>query len=73
MAILKFFGVMESGILIPVPLFVFVGTILEKSGVAERVYQSLHELSSPVRGGLAFAPVVDDIFLPSAQESPPQR
>jgi tripartite ATP-independent transporter DctM subunit len=58
MAMLKFFGVMESEILIAVPLFVFMGTVLEKSGVAEGVYQSLYELFGPVRGGLAFATVV---------------
>jgi len=57
MAMLKFFGTMESEILIAVPLFVFMGTILEKSEVAEGVYQSLYELFGPVRGGLAFATV----------------
>jgi tripartite ATP-independent transporter DctM subunit len=57
MAMLKIFGTMESEILIAVPLFVFMGTILEKSKVAEGVYQSLYELFGPVRGGLAFATV----------------
>lgn len=57
MAMLKIFGVMQSEILIAVPLFVFMGTILEKSGVAEGVYQSLYELFGPIRGGLAFATV----------------
>jgi tripartite ATP-independent transporter DctM subunit len=58
LAMLKIYGVMESEILIAVPLFVFMGTVLEKSGVAEGVYQSLYELFGPVRGGLAFATVV---------------
>ncbi|OPX38015.1 MAG: hypothetical protein B1H11_05125 [Desulfobacteraceae bacterium 4484_190.1] len=58
MAMLKFFGTMQSEILIAVPLFVFMGTILEKSEVAEGVYQSLYELFGPVRGGLAFATVI---------------
>ena len=58
MSMLKFFGTMESEILIAVPLFVFMGTILEKSEVAEGVYQSLYELFGPVRGGLAFATVI---------------
>ncbi len=58
MAMLNLFGTMESEILIAVPLFVFMGTILEKSEVAEGVYQSLYELFGPVRGGLAFATVV---------------
>jgi tripartite ATP-independent transporter DctM subunit len=58
LAMLKIYGVMESEILIAVPLFVFMGTVLEKSGVAEGVYQSLYELFGPVRGGLAFATIV---------------
>ena len=58
MSMLKIFGTMESEILIAVPLFVFMGTILEKSEIAEGVYQSLYELFGPVRGGLAFATVI---------------
>jgi tripartite ATP-independent transporter DctM subunit len=58
MAMLKFFGTMESEILIAVPLFVFMGTILEKSEVAEGVYQSLYEIFGPIRGGLAFATII---------------
>ena len=58
MSMLKIYGVMESEILIAVPLFVFMGTILEKSEVAEGVYQSLYELFGPIRGGLAFATII---------------
>jgi tripartite ATP-independent transporter DctM subunit len=58
MAMLQIFDVMESEILIAVPLFVFMGTILEKTGIAEKVYQSLYELFGPVRGGLAIATIV---------------
>lgn len=58
MSMLSIFGTMESEILIAVPLFVFMGTILEKSEIAEGVYQSLYELFGPVRGGLALATVI---------------
>lgn len=58
MAMLQVYDVMESEILIAVPLFVFMGTILERSGIAEKVYQSLYELFGPVRGGLAIATIV---------------
>ena len=57
MSMLKCFGMMESEILIAVPLFVFMGTVLEKSGVAEGVYQSLYEVFGPIRGGLAFSTI----------------
>lgn len=58
MAILQTFDVMESEVLIAVPLFVFMGTILERSGIAENVYQALYELFGPVRGGLAIATIL---------------
>jgi tripartite ATP-independent transporter DctM subunit len=58
MSMLSFFGTMESEELIAVPLFVFMGTILEKTEVAENVYQSLFEVFGPVRGGLALATIV---------------
>jgi len=57
MSMLQVFDVMESEILIAVPLFVFMGTILEKTGVAEKVYQGLYELFGPLRGGLAIATI----------------
>ena len=58
MSMLQFFGTMESEELIAVPLFVFMGTLLEKTEVAEGVFQSLYELFGPVRGGLAFATII---------------
>ncbi len=58
MAMLKIYGTMESEILIAVPLFVFMGSILEKSEVAEQVYQGLYELFGSIRGGLAFATII---------------
>ena len=58
LAMLQIFDVMESEVLIAVPLFVFMGTILEKSGIAEKVYQNLYELFGPVRGGLAISTIV---------------
>ena len=58
MAMLKIFGTMQSEILIAVPLFVFMGTLLEKTKVAESVYQALYELFGSIRGGLAFATII---------------
>ena len=58
LSMLSFFGTMMSEELIAVPLFVFMGTILEKTQIAENVYQTLFEVFGPVRGGLALATVV---------------
>ncbi len=58
LAMFKVFGVMQSEIMIAVPLFVFMGLLLDKSGVAEKIFQSLYEVFGPVRGGLAIATIV---------------
>ncbi len=58
MSMLSFVGTMESEELIAVPLFVFMGCILERTEVAENVYQALYELFGPIRGGLAFATII---------------
>lgn len=58
MSMLNIFGLMESEILISVPLFVFMGTILEKTKVAEEIYESIFQLFGQTRGGLAFATII---------------
>ena len=58
LAMFQIFNVMQSEIMIAVPLFVFMGLLLDKSGVAEKIFQSLYEVFGPVRGGLAIATVV---------------
>lgn len=58
LSMMQIFNVMQSDVLIAVPLFVFMGLLLEKSGIAEKVFQSLYELFGSVRGGLAFATIV---------------
>jgi tripartite ATP-independent transporter DctM subunit len=58
LAMFQIFDVMQSEIMIAVPLFVFMGLLLDKSGVAEKIFQSLYEVFGPIRGGLAIATVV---------------
>jgi len=58
MSMVGIFGTMESEVLIAVPLFVFMGTILEKTEIAETAFQSLHEIFGRTRGGLAFATII---------------
>lgn len=48
-----FGGVMENWLLIAIPLFVFMGLMLEKSGVAKNLLLTLQRLFGRVRGGLA--------------------
>lgn len=55
---LRVYGTMQNFVLIAVPLFVFMGILLEKSGIAERLLETMALLFGRFRGGLAIAVVV---------------
>jgi tripartite ATP-independent transporter DctM subunit len=50
--------VMRNETLLAVPFFTFMGIILEKSGMAEDLLDTVGQLFGPVRGGLAFAVIL---------------
>jgi tripartite ATP-independent transporter DctM subunit len=54
-AALNTFGVMSGWSLLAIPLFVYMGVVLEKADVAEKLYLGLRLLLGPIRGGLAIA------------------
>ncbi|NNF58250.1 MAG: TRAP transporter large permease subunit [Rhodothermaceae bacterium] len=60
------FGVMGNSILLAVPFFIFMGTMLEKSRLAEDLLTTIGALFGPVRGGLAFAVVFVGALLAAA-------
>ncbi|QQX79236.1 TRAP transporter large permease subunit [Shewanella sp. KX20019] len=51
----RLFGIINNSILMAVPLFVFMGVVLEKSKVAEQLLTSMAELFGRLRGGLIFS------------------
>ncbi len=51
----RIWGVMSNDTLLAVPFFTFMGLILERSGMAEDLLDTIGQLFGPVRGGLAFA------------------
>src|SRR4051812_16374655 len=51
----RMWGVMSNDTLLAVPFFTFMGLILERSGMAEDLLDTIGQLFGPVRGGLAFA------------------
>ena len=53
----RVFGVMTNDTLLALPFFTFMGLILERSGMAEDLLETVGQLFGPVRGGLAFAVV----------------
>ena len=54
----RIYGIMQNFTLMAVPLFIFMGFILEKSKIAENMLESIGKLFGPVRGGLAIAIVI---------------
>ena len=48
-------GVMSNDTMLAVPFFTFMGLILERSGMAEDLLDTIGQLFGPIRGGLAYA------------------
>ena len=51
----RFFGIMSNEILVAVPLFVFMGVMLERSKVAEELLRTMGQCFGPLRGGLGIS------------------
>ena len=52
---LRIFGIMKNETLLAIPFFTLMGLILERSGMAEDLLDTIGQLFGPIRGGLAFA------------------
>ncbi len=52
---LRIFGIMQNDTLLAIPFFTLMGLILERSGMAEDLLETIGQLFGPVRGGLALA------------------
>ncbi|MBR9868551.1 MAG: TRAP transporter large permease subunit [Oceanospirillales bacterium] len=59
----RLFGIMNNSVLIAVPLFVFMGVMLEKSKIAEELLDTMAALFGPVRGGLGISVTVVGMLL----------
>jgi TRAP-type mannitol/chloroaromatic compound transport system permease large subunit len=51
----RIFGIMQNDTLLAIPFFTFMGLILERSGMAEDLLDTIGQLFGPLRGGVAFA------------------
>jgi tripartite ATP-independent transporter DctM subunit len=51
----RIFGIMRNDTLLAIPFFTFMGLILERSGMAEDLLDTIGQLFGPLRGGLAYA------------------
>ncbi len=54
---LRLFGIMQNDTLLAIPFFTLMGLILERSGMAEDLLETIGQLFGPIRGGLALAVV----------------
>lgn len=55
---MRVWSVLTNYVLLAVPLFVFMGVVIERSGISERMYEALFLWLGGFRGGLAIAAVV---------------
>ncbi len=55
---LRIFGIMQNDTLLAIPFFTFMGLILERSGMAEDLLDTIGQVFGPIRGGLAFAVIL---------------
>ncbi len=59
----RIFGIMDNWVLIALPMFIFMGLMLDKSGIAERMMHSMQKLFGNVRGGLAVTVALIGVIL----------
>ncbi len=59
----RIFGIMDNWVLIALPMFIFMGLMLDKSGIAQRMMHSMQKLFGNVRGGLAVTVALIGIIL----------
>jgi tripartite ATP-independent transporter DctM subunit len=52
------YGVMEEYVLVAVPLFIFMAQILDSTGIAARLFDTMHVVMGRLRGGLGIAVIV---------------
>ncbi len=59
----RIFGIMDNWVLIALPMFIFMGLMLDKSGIAKKMMHSMQRLFGNVRGGLAITVALIGIIL----------
>ncbi|WP_149540652.1 TRAP transporter large permease [Siccirubricoccus phaeus] len=58
LAAIRAFAAANSFVLLAIPLFIFMGCMLERSGIARGLYELMHKWLGGVRGGLAVGTVI---------------
>ncbi len=63
MIVMRVFKLMSNWVLVAIPMFVFMGLMLDRSGMAEKMMDAMQKLFGQVRGGLAISVAVIGIIL----------
>jgi tripartite ATP-independent transporter DctM subunit len=63
MIVMRVFKLMSNWVLVAIPMFVFMGFMLDRSGIAEKMMDAMQKLFGKVRGGLAISVALIGIIL----------
>ena len=63
----RIFGVMTNDVLLAIPLFIFMGVMLERSRIAEDLLETMGRLFGTLRGGLGISAVIVGTLLAAAK------
>ncbi len=63
MVVNRIFKLMDNWVLVAIPMFIFMGLMLDRSGIADKMMSSMQDMFGKVRGGLAVTVTVIGIIL----------
>ncbi len=63
----RIFGVMTNGTLLAIPMFIFMGVMLERSRIAEELLETMGRLFGTLRGGLGISVIIVGTLLAAAK------
>jgi tripartite ATP-independent transporter DctM subunit len=63
----RIFGIMSNEVLLAIPLFIFMGVMLERSRIAEDLLETMGRLFGALPGGLGFSVIVVGVLLAAAK------
>ncbi len=63
MIVMRVFKLMSNWVLVAIPMFIYMGLMLDRSGIAERMMDAMQKLFGKVRGGLAISVTAIGIIL----------
>ncbi len=63
----RIFGVMSNDVLLAIPLFIFMGVMLERSRIAEELLETMGRLFGALPGGLGLSVIVVGVLLAAAK------